>query len=588
LPTIWKLNNAAVVTAKNAKDAKNMGELTSDNKPSRSLRSLRLRILAWTSSLRVRLLLTMIVVVFVAVGTVAALASRVTASELQRYVDLDLQRNRHVIDALLEYYAQHRAGDDSASIARDMRDIVGERVLLTDDLGMVTGDSDGELVGNQLGCDALVAAVIVTAGRSPCLMTKAIPFEGPALQTMPVEGAIALPPAAVTDNILFFGFTTSERFEFQREAVAYASGARTEMPVPNITIMRARGPGFDPIQAGFISTVNRSLLLAAGAAGLVALLLTAALSRRILGPVEALTTAARKMEKGDLSQRVTVRSQDEIGELARAFNAMADGLARIEQLRRHMVTDVAHELRTPLTNIRGYLEALRDGVARPDAPLIDSLHEEALLLNRLVDDLQDLALVEAGQLRLARSPVALGPLVEGAVSALRPALADKDLMVAIDLVPDLPCADADAARVGQVLRNLLNNAIIHTPPGGSITVQATTEDRGLKIEDSSADEYETLSSSFNPLSSSLPSVVGRRSSVVVRVSDSGPGIAPEHLPHIFERFYRADRARARATGGAGLGLTIVKQLVEAHGGQVWASSAPGQGSTFTFTLPVAI
>jgi signal transduction histidine kinase len=357
--------------------------------------------------------------------------------------------------------------------------------------------------------------------------------------------------------------------------------------------MRARGPGFDPIQTGFISTVNRSLLLAAGAAGLVALLLTAVLSRRILGPVEALTVAARKMEKGDLSQRVTVRSQDEIGELARAFNAMADGLARIEQLRRHMVTDVAHELRTPLTNIRGYLEALRDGVARPDTALIDSLHEEALLLNHLVDDLQDLALAEAGQLRLARRPVALAPLVDAAVSALRPALADKDMAITVDMPADLPCADADAARVGQVLRNLLNNAITHTPAGGSIGVEATTDDRpptteerGLKIEDSNGGAAEMLSSILYPLSSEPSSIIGRRSSVVVRVRDSGPGIAPEHLPHLFERFYRADPARARATGGAGLGLTIVKQLVEAHGGHVWAESAPGQGATFVFTLPV--
>jgi signal transduction histidine kinase len=418
-------------------------------------------------------------------------------------------------------------------------------------------------------------------------------FEGPVLRSMPVEGTIALPPSDVTDNILFFGFTTSERVEFQRETIEYSSAAQAEMPVPNITIMRARGPGFDPIQTGFISTVNRSLLLAAGAAGLVALLLTAVLSRRILGPVEALTTAARKMEKGDLSQRVTVRSQDEIGELARAFNAMADGLARIEQLRRHMVTDVAHELRTPLTNIRGYLEALRDGVAQPDAPMIDSLHEEALLLNRLIDDLQDLALVEAGQLRLARRPIPIGPLVEGAVSALRPALSDKRLAIAVDIPADLPCADADAARVGQVLRNLLNNAITHTPMGGSVSVEATTdhrspttEDRGLKIEDSNVGVDRTLSSILKPQSSNLQSVVGRRSSVVIRVSNSGHGIAPEHLPHIFERFYRADPARARATGGAGLGLTIVKQLVEAHGGQVWATSAPGQGATFTFTLPI--
>jgi signal transduction histidine kinase len=550
-----------------------MEEIDTDSKSPRSLHSLQSNMLAWTSSLRVRLLLTLIVVVFVAVGTVAALASRVTASELQRYVELDLQRNRHVIDALLDYYNQHREGGDPRSIARDMHDIVGERVLLTDSLGIVTGDSEGVLVGRLLGCDSLVAAVIVTAGRSPCLMTKALAFEGPVLRSMPVEGTIALPPANVTDNILFFGFTTSERVEFQRETIEYSSAAQMAMPVPNITIMRARGPGFDPIQTGFISTVNRSLLLAAGAAGLVALLLTAVLSRRILGPVEALTVAARKMEKGDLSQRVTVQSQDEIGELGQAFNAMADGLARIEQLRRHMVTDVAHELRTPLTNIRGYLEALRDGVAQPDAPLIDSLHEEALLLNRLIDDLQDLALVEAGQLRLARRPIPIGPLVEGAVSALRPALVDKRLAIVVDIPADLPCADADAARVAQVLRNLLNNAIIHTPVDGTIGLEASyIADCRLQI----ADYAQSQSTIYN-----------LQSAILIRVNNSGPGIVPEHLPHIFERFYRADPARARATGGAGLGLTIVKQLIEAHGGQVWATSAPGQGATFSFTLPIA-
>jgi signal transduction histidine kinase len=549
---------------------------------------LRQSIRGWFTSLRVRLLLTLIVVVFVAVGTVAVLASRVTASELQRYVELDLQRNRHVIDALLEYYAQHQAGGDPQLITREMRDIVGERVILTDDLGHVTGDSDGTLVGEQLGCDTLIAAVIITTGRSPCLAAKTEAFDA-ALPAMPGAGTIALPPPDVTDNILFFGFTTSDRFEFQRQAIELSGPAVERLPSPGITIIRARGPGFDPIQTGFISTVNRSLLLAAGAAGLVALLLTVALSRRILGPVEALTAAARKMEKGDLSQRVTVRSQDEIGELARAFNAMADGLARIEQLRRHMVTDVAHELRTPLTNIRGYLEALRDGVARPDGPLIDSLHEEALLLNHLIDDLQDLALAEAGQLRLARHPVALGPLVERAVGALRPALAERDLVIAVDLPADLPCADADAARVAQVLRNLLNNAIMHTPPGGTITVEVTTDHRPPTTDQNQEPRTENQQSASETLTvtRSPAHLLTCSSSVVVRVRDTGPGIAAEHLPHIFERFYRADRARARATGGAGLGLTIVKQLVEAHGGRVWATSAPGQGTTFTFTLPVA-
>jgi len=229
---------------------------------------------------------------------------------------------------------------------------------------------------------------------------------------------------------------------------------------------------------------------------------------------------------------------------------------------------VAHELRTPLTNIRGYLEALRDGVARPEPALLASLHDEALLLNRLVDDLQDLALAEAGQLRLEPQRVALHEIADQAAGALRPALEAKQLELQIELPAELPDVWADAERVGQVLRNLLNNAIMHTPEGGSITISVAqaTKDEGNALQ---------------------PFVLRPSSFVTLRVSDSGSGIAPEHLTDVFERFYRADRARARATGGAGLGLAIVKQLVEAHGGRVWAANVPGQGACISFTLPAA-
>jgi signal transduction histidine kinase len=308
--------------------------------------------------------------------------------------------------------------------------------------------------------------------------------------------------------------------------------------------------GFGPIENGFISAVNGALILAVTVAGVVALLLTVVFSRRILEPIESLTAAARKMENGDLSQRVSVRSKDEIGTLTHAFNAMADGLARLENLRRNMVTDVAHELRTPLTNIRGYLEALRDGMIQPGPALINSLHEEAMLLNRLIDDLQELALAEAGQLRLVRQMVDIREIIEQAVSAQQPSMAEKGLKVSVDLPPNLPLVEADAERIGQVLRNLLNNASVHTPANGEVRVTVQLVD----------------------------------AEVVVSVRDTGSGIPPTHLPYIFERFYRADKSRTRATGGAGLGLAIVKQLIEAHGGRIWAESTEGSGSVFTFTL----
>jgi signal transduction histidine kinase len=303
----------------------------------------------------------------------------------------------------------------------------------------------------------------------------------------------------------------------------------------------------------FLAAVNRSVLVGALIAGLAALAVTLALSSRILRPVERLTEAAQRMEKGDLTVRVPVTSEDEIGQLAHAFNSMAGSLAQQEQLRRNMVTDVAHELRTPLTNLRGYLEAARDDLVPSDAALVDNLYEETMLLSRLVADLQELAQAEAGQLALLRQPASLAGIVEQAVTILRPQANAKGLMLSVDLPDNLPPVDVDPERVGQVLRNLLNNAVAHTPQGGEVAVAARSGDR----------------------------------EVAVSVRDTGTGIAAEHLPYVFDRFYRADKSRARQTGGAGLGLAIAKQLVIAHGGSIKVESAPEQGTTFTFTLPVA-
>jgi len=304
---------------------------------------------------------------------------------------------------------------------------------------------------------------------------------------------------------------------------------------------------------GLVGRINRALLLAALAAGTAGLLLSFALSRRILRPVEALTRAARRMEAGDLEQRVAVAGRDEIAGLARAFNAMAERRATAERLRRDLVSDVAHELRSPLTSLRCQLEALQDGLAPATPEALESLHEEARLLETLIDDLQDLALAEAGQLELERGPLDLAREVDRAVKALRPRAAEKEVRIEIEFPSDLPAVDADARRLAQILRNLLGNAVTHAPPGGSIRVKARAADGNVEVT----------------------------------VEDSGPGISAEHLPFLFERFYRTDASRSRATGGAGLGLAIVKQLAAAHGGRVWVESEVGRGSVFGFSLPVA-
>jgi signal transduction histidine kinase len=307
-------------------------------------------------------------------------------------------------------------------------------------------------------------------------------------------------------------------------------------------------------EENFLNSVNSSMLQAVIVAGFVALLLTLILANTILRPIRALTLATSHMEQGDLSQRVKIKTRDEIGGLAHAFNTMAESLERSEQLRRNLMSDVAHELRTPLTNIRGYLEALQDQLVEPDPDVIALLYEEAVLLSRLVTDLQDLTLAEAGQLHLQLAPIALEDIITIAVNGLALQAKSKQLSLQVDVPIDLPLVEADPQRVGQILRNLLSNAIKHTLPEGKVCVSAKTA--GQEVE--------------------------------VNVQDTGVGIAAEHLPYLFKRFYRADRSRSRATGGTGLGLAIVEQLVQAHGGHVSVKSQEGKGTCFTFTLPVAL
>ena len=281
---------------------------------------------------------------------------------------------------------------------------------------------------------------------------------------------------------------------------------------------------------------------------LVALLLAFTLSGRILRPVTELTAAARRMREGDLDVRVTPRGDDEIARLARAFNEMAERLARTERTKRQMVSDVAHELRSPVTNLRCGLEAIQDGLVTLDRTRIDALHSETLLLQRLIGDLQDLALADAGGLALRSEPV------DVAAAAQRAAAADAGDPPIVVSVPPEARVRADAGRVEQVLRNLVSNARRHTPREGRIEIRAVRDGALVRIS----------------------------------VSDTGCGIAPEHLAHVFDRFYRVDESRDRASGGAGLGLAIVRRLVEAQGGTATATSGgPGQGTTVTVTLPAA-
>jgi signal transduction histidine kinase len=461
-------------------------------------------------SLRFRLLVVLILAVVAAVGGMAFFNTLATTRMFTRYEeDRRITRHQRFEGLLTQHYAQSESWSGVQPVVERLGQITGERVILADEEGQIVADSAGELVGQPVGGD----------------------WDTPSAQ------------------IIYHGTEVGVLYtDFSRRDVdpgkVFPDPAR--VPPPPF-------PGVEPESMVFLNSVNRTLLLIAVVAGLSAVLLILGLSRRILTPVEALTAAVRRMEAGDLSQRVKVTSRDEIGELARAFNAMADGLARLEELRRNMVTDVAHELRTPLSNIRGYLEALQDGVVEPERHIIDSLHEEAMLLNHLVDDLQELSLAEAGHLKLERQPVALADIVDRAVGAIRLRAEAKGVTLQVDLPEDL-LVDVDPQRVGQVLRNLIENALAHTPPDGEVGVAACASDQWVEVS----------------------------------VRDTGSGIAAEDLPYVFERFYRVDKSRSRATGGAGLGLAIARSLVEAHGGRIWVESTEGEGSTFTFALPISI
>lgn len=312
-------------------------------------------------------------------------------------------------------------------------------------------------------------------------------------------------------------------------------------PVPLRVYLGARGTPALATEPVLAIAVLVAVLTIAG---------TTLISRRVLRPIGTLTAASRRLGEGDLTRRVPVIGTDELAELALSFNRMADSLQRGEEIQRRMVADVAHELRTPLANLRGYLEALKDGVIFPDPDLFASLHEEAVLQQRIVDDLQDLALAEAGRLAYHRTPVDLAELVETCRTAHHAVADAAGVKLAVRTDPAV-WVHADSDRLRQVLGNLVTNALRATPAGGGVTLCATSGG----------------------------------AAAFLRVVDTGTGIGPDALPYVFDRFWREDSARDRRTGGSGLGLAIARQIVTDHGGGIAVSSTLGAGTTFTITLP---
>jgi signal transduction histidine kinase len=306
----------------------------------------------------------------------------------------------------------------------------------------------------------------------------------------------------------------------------------------------------------FRTALGQGLLVASAAAVICAIAASLLVSRRIAVPIHELAGASYRIAHGQYAERVSASGSDELGELGSSFNAMAAALEATEQRRSELIGDVAHELRTPLATLRGYLEGLRDGVVDPSEQTWARLHEETGRLQRLVDDLQELSRAEARQLSLQPRRLGLVELVHTAVKRVEAAYADKGVALETDVPPGLADAYADGDRAMQVLSNLLANALRYTDAGRTVRIAA------------------------------VPASLGQ---VALSVSDTGAGIPAEHLPRIFDRFYRVDKSRTRALGGSGVGLTIARALVEAMGGRIWAASpGVGRGASFTFTLPVAM
>ncbi|MFR7417199.1 sensor histidine kinase [uncultured Megasphaera sp.] len=311
-----------------------------------------------------------------------------------------------------------------------------------------------------------------------------------------------------------------------------------------------------PAESTYISAVHQSLLwVGLGMIG-VSVVVSYFVVREIMRPLSTLTGAVQKVRTGSYGQTVSVERHDEVGVLTESFNEMSEELARNDKMRRQLFANIAHELRTPLAILQGNLEGMIDDIIPTDKKILLSMADETVRMGRLIQDLRDLSLAEINELTLHKEAADINVMLERAVSMLQPLCDEKDLTVQLNLSRDLPSLVIDIDRINQVIYNLLNNAIRYIERGCAITV------------------------------STLPVRVDGKSYAQVQIADTGKGIAPKDLEHIFQYFYRSEQSRNRKSGGSGIGLALAQQFIRSHGGNIWADSTVGKGTTFTFILPL--
>jgi signal transduction histidine kinase len=456
------------------------------------------------STLRGRLIAMVAALVAVTLGTAAIISTRVAHYEIRKF-DIEVHAGRRPLipKVVADYYRTH---------------------------------------GSWVGVEPAVEAMARAAESDVALFDaqKHLAATSKALRGATLDLG---PDGTLTITRTIAGGRTRELIRGPQMVVRDANGGTAG----SIFILPAHN---DALRPAPMRSLDRSFFWTFLGATLFGIVMAVAIARWISVPVERLTEAARRMESGDLAVRVEPAGGAELAELARGFNAMAAALDRNEEQRKRMVSDVAHELRAPLTNIRCELESMQDGLTAPTPERIASLHEETMHLAHLVDDLQDLALAEAGRLEIDAQPVSVVSLARRAAASMEMPARERGVTIRCDGDDEILVL-ADARRAVQILTNLLANAVAHMEKPGEVRI--TWQRNG--------------------------------SEAIIHVIDSGVGIPADELPRIFERFYRVDVSRSRTTGGAGLGLSIVRQLVAAHGGRVWAESVVGVGSTFSFTLP---
>ena len=472
--------------------------------------------------LRWRLALGFAVILALALGSVALFTGKVAEREVTDVqAEQDRVRAGRIVVALAEFYETNGSWDGAQNFVRRTSFQAERDIIVLDAEGQVVADSTvrNDRRGNRDG-----------PGRSL--------LDHLDHQDHPVPPEYFVPIVAGGSQV---------------GSVAVAERGRGGFVHP-LRLGPDAGPlpGVEPPLARFAEAVTRTLTIAGLLAGAAGILLVVLMSRRMLASISNLAAAARGLGSGDLASRADVKGNDEIADLGRTFNSMADALEGSERQRRAMVSDVAHELRTPLSNIQGHIEALQDGLLEPDAATLDTVHQQALHLNRLVDDLRLLAETESRELRLEIEATDVAEIVGRVATSFRPRAEAESVHLDTEITETLPTLYVDRVRIEQVLTNLVENAVQHTPTGGSVVIAARSVGDLVRVE----------------------------------VTDTGAGIPSEALPHVFDRMYRVDASRERATGGSGLGLTIARQLVEAHGGTIWAESEEGSGSRFGFDLPI--